>query len=216
MRKSVLAKNLLCFGVLAIPLQDLSLWNQEAFSKKTKNDVSVEDGSLMVTVNDSASPLFYQLPKVKKIKGFKAAGTFRGLPQFRDIQKQGQKGSDDYPLRIGFVVPGNKTLSGVQRFLAAKWVQRIYKLIPPGMGLDRVDFFNITQNPSELGIQRRHYSSDLLHESIIAVQKNPGDFSIHHDFKTPIQAIALWISIDGDDTHSQYKVSLSSLELLED
>ena len=133
--------NILCAGVLALPVNDLSTWKQEAFNKKAKNEFSVENGALLVTVKKSASPLFYQLKTAQPIKGFKVVGEFRGLPKFKDINQQGKKGFDDYPFRLGFVIPGDKTLSGLYKLIAAKWVQRIYSLIPKGTGLDRIEFF---------------------------------------------------------------------------
>lgn len=174
----------------------------------------MENGALVVTVKKSASPLFFKMSETKKIKGFKITGEFRGLPKFNDITLQGKKGSDDYPLRIGFVIPGKKTLSGLYKLVAAQWVKRIYGLLPQGAGLDHVEFFNVSQNAAELGIKRTHYSSDLLKENIIAIQKAPGTFSVEHSLKEPIDALAIWISIDGDDTLSDYSVVLSTIELL--
>lgn len=201
-------------GVLALPVNNLSSWQQEAFSKKTSNQFSVENAALLVSVKKSASPLFFKMPEIKKIKGFKIIGEFKSLPTFKDVGLQGKKGSDDYPLRIGFVVLGKKTLTGLYRLVAAQWVKRIYSLLPKGSGLDRIEFFNISQNAAELGVKRTHYSSDLLHETIIAIQKNPGAFSVEHSLKEPIDTIAIWISIDGDDTLSDYNVSLSAIELM--
>jgi hypothetical protein len=203
----------LCAGVLALPVHDLPSWQQEAFSKKSSNVFSVEKGALLVTVKKSASPLFFKLSEAKKITGFKATGEFKGLPVFKNLSLQGKKGNDDYPLRLGFVVPGKKTLSGLYKFIAAQWVKRIYNLIPEGTGLDRIEFFNVSQNAAELGVKRTHYSSDLLKETIVAVQKKSGPFSVEHTFASPIDTLAIWLSIDGDDTLSDYEVSLSAIEL---
>ena len=211
-RKSL--SGFLCAGVLALPVNDLSSWQQEAFSKKSSNVFSVEKGALLVSVKKSASPLFFKLSEAKKITGFKIVGEFKGLPVFKNLSLQGKKGNDDYPFRIGFVVPGQKTLSGLYKFVAAQWVKRIYNLIPKGTGLDRIEFFNVSQNPAELGLKRTHYSSDLLKETIVAVQNTSGAFSVEHTFTTPIDTIAIWISIDGDDTLSDYSVLLSSIELI--
>lgn len=208
------AGTFLCAGVLALPVNDLSSWQQEAFSKKSSNEFSVENGALLVSVKKTASPLFFKMPETKKIKGFKVSGEFRGLPKFKDLSLQGKKGTDDYPLRIGFVVPGKKTLTGLYKLVAAQWVKRIYGILPTGTGLDRIEFFNVSQNAAELGVKRTHYSSDLLNETIFAIQKAPGAFSMEHNLKEPLDTIAIWISIDGDDTLSDYGVALSSIDLL--
>jgi hypothetical protein len=215
LKKRILIGNILCAGVLALPVQDLSKWNQEAFSKKKSNQFAVENGALLVSVKKSASPLFFQLTEKKNIKGFKVVGEFRGLPQFKDPLLQGTKGSDDYPFRLGLVVPGTKTLSGIYKFVAAKWVQRIYSLLPKAAGLDRIEFFNVSQNNKELGLRRTHYSSDLIKESIVQIQNTPGPFTLEHTFPQPIEALAIWISIDGDDTQSEFDVLLSSIQIFE-
>ncbi len=184
-----------------------------SYSKIKSNTISVVDQGMLIHVDHSASPLFYPMESAPNISGFKIRGEFRGLPVLSDRSKQGHKNFDDYPLRVGFVVRGEKKLSGLKKFFAPSWIKGLYSQIPTGFGLDHVQFYNFTQNENQVGQSRIHPSSELIKEDFISFVKASGPFSLIHKFSVPLQVIALWISIDGDDTHSKFEVLISSLEL---
>lgn len=202
------------FAVLVIPTEKLDGWRTEKFSNIPSNEVSASGNGLLVRVRKSASPLIFPLKSPLKILGFKITGEFRGLPKFSDTSKQGQKRSDDYALRVGLIIPGEKRLSGVKKFFASQWVKQLYSQVPSGLGLDHVHFFNVTQNPSQAGKSRVHPASDLMREEFIALAEKNGPFTYEYSLKQPLEAVAVWISIDGDDTKSEYEVLLSRMELV--
>jgi len=201
------------FAALVIPTGDLSLWKVESFSHSKRNEVSFSEKGLLIKVRSSAGPIFYPLKTKVKVRGFKVTGSFNGLPKFQDPIRQGEKGYDDFPLRIGLVVPGEKRLSRVKKMFASDWVKRIYDQIPNGTGLDHVQFFNVSQSRALLGKSRTHPSSDLLREEFFVLAEHSGPFEYDYQFKEPIEAIALWISVDGDDTKSDFDVLISGLSL---
>lgn len=200
-------------ATLVIPIGQPSSWKQEEYSKIPKNDVSFSKDGLLVKVNKSASPLIYPLKSALRVFGFRVRGEFRGLPNFRDVSKQGEKGSDDYPLRIGFIVPGEKRLTAFKKMFASAWVRHLYNAVPPGAGLSHIRFFDVTQNPAQVGQSRVHPSSDLMREEFFSLIKEPGPFALEYTLRQPLEAVALWISIDGDDTKSKFDVLISELEL---
>lgn len=200
-------------ATLVIPIGQSDGWRQEEYSKTPKNEVSFSNAGLLIQVNKSASPLIHPLNSRLRIIGFKVRGEFKGLPNFPDVSKQGEKGSDDYPLRIGFIVPGEKRLTAFKKMFASAWVRHLYDAVPPGAGLDHIQFFDVTQNPNQVGNSRNHPSSDLMREDFIALAKVPGPFELEHVLKQPLETVALWISIDGDDTKSKFDVLISELEL---
>lgn len=166
-----------------------------------------------VRVDKSASPLIHALNSSRKVVGFHIKGEFRGLPSFPDVARQGEKGADDYALRIGFVIPGNKRLSGFKKLLAPQWIKSLYEKVPEGSGVDHIEFFNVTQSPRQLGLRRIHPLSDLIEENFFAQVSRAGTFDYEYTLKTPLEAAAIWISIDGDDTKSAFDVLISTLEL---
>lgn len=203
----------LIFAALVIPTQSMKGWHLEAYSRIPSNEVATSEKGMLIHVQKSASPLMYQLPTTEHLTGFKVSGEFRGLPKLPITASEGEKGADDFALRIGFIVPGEKKLSGVKRLLAPQWIKRLYEQVPPGLGLDSIHFFNVTQNVKKVGQERVHPKSDLILENFFAAAETPGPFSYTHTLKKPIDAIAIWVSVDGDDTKSEYDVLLAKLEL---
>ena len=200
-------------AVLVVPTQRASPWEQEKYSHIPKNEVSFSEKGILIRVIHSASPLIFPLDSTKKVTGFRVRGEFRGLPNFSNVGLQGEKGADDYVLRVGFVIPGNKHLTGLKKLFAPAWVTNLYSKVPNGSGLDRIQFFNVTQNPLQLGRHRVHPLSDLIQENFFAVASKVGAFDYDYVFKQPLDTSAVWISVDGDDSKSVFDVAISSIEL---
>lgn len=201
-------------GVLIIPTESLKNWTIEQFSKIPKNEISANQEGMQIKVENSASPLIFPLSTDKKVIGFKVKGEFFGLPKFSEVSNQGEKGFDDYVMRIGFVIRGDKKLTGIKRVFAADWVKNLYSLVQDSSGLESVLFFNVTQNEKQLGKQRTHPSTDLFIENFFELVKNPGAFNYEYRLQNQKDVAAIWISVDGDDTKSSFKVLISKLELL--
>ena len=204
------------FAALAIPTEQMDGWRTEKFSRIPSNEVTASEKGLLIRVRKSASPLIFPLQSALQVTGFKISGEFLGLPKFSDVKQQGQKGSDDYALRIGIIVPGEKRLSGVKKFLASQWVRHLYSQVPAGSGLDHVHFFNVTQYPAQVGKSREHPASDLMQEDFFTSVEKAGPFTYEHHLREPLKAVAVWISVDGDDTKSEYEVLISRLEFSTD
>lgn len=207
-----LRKNIV-WAVILIPLQSADKWQIDKYSRIAANEVKFSPAGLEVKVKESANPMMYPLPSQSKVSGFRIKGEFRGLPKFSDPGRQGEKGFDDFPLRIGLILPGEKTLGGIKKMFAPEWVKNLYSKIPEGLGLDHVHFYNITQNSSQVGKARVHPASDLIQEDFIDKVAAPGPFQFEYKLPKATEALALWLSIDGDDTRSEYSVLISQFEI---
>ncbi len=205
----------LLFASLVVPVQQIQSWKVETYSKIPAHVVSASPEGLLVKVQKSASPLIHPLLQKERISGFQISGDFRGLPKFDDIKKQGDQKNDDYPLRFGLIVPGTKKLTGIKKFFAPKWVQQLYSQVPSELGLDRIQFFNITQSESQLGTRRIHPLSDLIEEEFVQLVKKPGPFEFSYKIQPPLDALGIWLSLDGDDTQSTYEVLIQKIELMQ-
>ena len=203
----------LMFAALVLPLDQPAKWEQAVYSKIPKNEISYSKEGLGIKVNSSASPLIYPFDQMKRVQSFKVRGEFKGLVKMTDFSKQGSDGFDDYPLRIGFIVPGKKRLNALERAFAPAWVKNLYAKAPKGSGIDRIQFFSLTQNPLQKGQSRGHPRSDLIREDFFEIVSSPGKFEYDFKLKEPIMASGLWISIDGDDTKSAFEVLISILAL---
>jgi hypothetical protein len=199
--------------MVIIPLTFQGAWNLESYSKIPPNIVTFSSSGMAIKVNQSASPIVYSFGKEKIISELIISGEFKGLPKFTDTSLQGQKKFDDYALRIGLIVSGEKRLSGIKKIFSPEWIKRIYASIPSDSGIDYVQFYNVTQNQALLNSSRIHPTSDLIHENFFAFVKEDGHFNYSIKMDSPKIILGLWISVDGDDTKSSYEVDISKIEL---
>lgn len=65
--------------------------------------------------------------------GGKIAGTLKIQPG-----KQGERGFDDYAVRVGLVGSGRLKLNWRERIAAADWVKRLFALAPPAAGIGKM------------------------------------------------------------------------------
>lgn len=194
-----------------VPFILSSSWHIGSYSKISPNRILLTDKKLLIEVKASASPLIYSFSYTKRISGFKISGEFKGLPSFIDLSLQGQKGYDDYPLRIGFIIKGEKKLNYLTRIISPEWLKNLFEIIPDKKGIDRVEFFNVTQNKNELSKTRQHPNSKMINETFFAFVKDSSKFEYGFLFKDAIDVEAIWVSSDGDDTKSSYKVELNQI-----
>lgn len=200
-------------ATLAIPLQDDGKWVIQKYSNIKANEVSfVSPAGIHIKVEKSASPLVRLLPENTKISGFSVEGKLNGLPKFAHLDKEGSGESDDFVLRIGFVVPGDKKLGALRKLFAPEWIRNLFSMAPEGKGIDRIWFFNFVQNLNALGSGRFHPKSELIREEFFA-RAEVGEFSVKKTFDEPVAAAAIWFNSDGDDSGSSFGLEIFKLEL---
>lgn len=202
-------------GIFIIPLSLNPSWHIDKYSKLKNNEVTFLNDTLSIKVDSSASPIIYTLEKTGKYSGFNIKGNFLGLPKFSDYSMQGKKGFDDYPLRVGFIIKGETRPNYFQKLLFPEWLKKIYSTLPSDSGIKLVEFYNVTQNPLSLNTSRIHPASSLLKENYFAVVKEASSFDYKVVFKEPMNVSAVWLSVDGDDTRSQYEVVINNFSLVD-
>lgn len=198
--------------LLVIPLTSDRGWQVLTYRNIPPNVAEFREEGLRITVTRSASPIIYPLPTPARVKRLQARGRIEGAFDVNpDVQ--GQRGFDDYTLRLGLVEEGPRRLGVFQRRFAPAWVRRLFSLAPPGSGISRVRFFNLGVAPEQIGQTRQHPLSALLYEQVVAVPSADGRFDFSVSFEPPVSTVAAWISPDGDDTKSEYVVTLLEIEL---
>lgn len=198
---------------LDVPVDDLQQWTVLSFSNIPPNRVSVVDGALLVEVRGSASPLIYKFDKPVRIGGITVDATWTGALQIPEGAKEGDKGADDFVLKLGIVEAGERRLNWLQRSIAADWIKQLFKLAPKGSGVERINFLSTTQQKGQLGTSRQHPLSDLLYESRITYLDTPGPFEMTYKFPQRVETLGLWLSIDGDDTGSNFDLQIKQITL---
>ena len=201
-------------GAIALPLQDAGNWQLLEYSGLPANRVEFGDDGMRVSVDRSASPIVYPLDGVRRVSRVSIAGELSALLAV-DADRQGQQGEDDFSLKVGLVLAGDKRLNVFQRMVSADWVKTLYDLAPPEAGIDRILFLNAVQGAKLLGQQRQHPLSELIYERNVWVLDQAGPFDLQYELGSPQDVVALWLSIDGDDSQSAFSLQINQLLLHE-
>lgn len=198
--------------LLVIPLTTDTGWEVLRYRGIPAHVVDFRSDGLRIEVDRSAAPIVYPLASPARVAGLRAEGQLIGALR-TDAQRQGQRGADDYALRIGLVEVGTNRPGWVERTMAPAWVRRLFALAPPNFGIAGIRFFNLGVSPTQVGRFRTHPASALITERIVTAPDATGRFGVTVDLDTPIDTAAIWISADGDDTGSRFTLRLDRLEL---
>lgn len=219
MRKLIVASlTLLSAAAMAldVPIDDLESWTVLSFDNIEPNEVSANDGALHIKVRGSASPLIYKFDEPAHITGVTVVASWSGELRIPEGATEGDDDADDFVLKLGIVEAGDRRLSWFQRRLAADWIKQLFKLAPKDGGVNRINFLSTTQQQDMLGSSRTHPLSDLLYETRILYLDAPGDFVMTHEFPEPVESLGLWVSVDGDNTGSNFDLRLERITLRTD
>ncbi len=204
-------KRISILAALAIPLNQKSDWNEISFDKIRPNQVTYSAAGIQVEVKNSASPLVFKLKESQFVNGFEAQLKFQGDLK---LSSSNSEIAEDSIFRLGLVVQGKKVLAGAKKFFAPNWIKQLFALTPENKGLDKIYFFNIGHSRNILGQSRTHPKSDLMFEEIVALKKtNETALKVTKTFDQPLNIAALWLSLDGDDTESEYTTSIEKIIL---
>lgn len=199
--------------VYKVPLSQRGNWQVLQYSRIPPHKVAFSAAGLELGVEASAMPLILPLERTFPVRAVRVKGRILEGSVRVPAGRQGQKEFDDYAFRIGLVEPGERRLGVVERQFAASWVRRLFELAPAGGGISRIHFLNLGADKVQVGQRRVHPLSDLLDETVVAVPGEDGRFDFTHALERPLQTIALWLSSDGDDTQSRYRLLVEAIEL---
>jgi len=187
-------------------------WEVLQYSGIKANQVNFNKNAMTIKVNQSAGPLVYQLKKPQVVKEIIIDVDILGKLKLKKT-KQGDKGNDDFSLRVGLVYQGDKKLGFMQKQMAPGWIKKLFSLAPKNLGVSHVEFFSVFQDQRLANSKRVHPLSELMVENFVVQQ--PANGKLKARFKVPSNktALAVWISSDGDDTNSAFSVRLNQLVL---
>jgi len=211
-----------CLAAVVIPLGSHEGWQDLKFSKIKPNVNVFSSAGLEVAVDSSSSPLIFPLKEAVAVSGFRAeleidgAMVAAGGGSKADSTAFVSYFPEDAYLRLGLVVPGKRRLNMMERMVAAEWVKKLFSLAPKDGGVDKIYFFNLVAGEPGLQGRRRVFpgSKDLMQENIVLVRRpDQAKLVFEHTIAQPLLAAALWLSVDGDDTKSKYKLRIKKLDL---
>ncbi len=195
-----------------LPLNRTNGWQFLSYRKILPNAFRASSAGLEIGVTNSAAPAVFPLPHSLQVTEVRAIGRISGSLKI-PTGKQGEKGFDDYAVRVGLVEAGSRTLSWRERLVSADWVKKLFALAPRGTGISKIHFFNVGMDSKQVGRSRTHPLSELMQETVVAMPDVDGRFAFTNRFTKPVSVLAVWIACDGDDTKSSFSVTLSNVEL---
>ena len=212
--KKIIHKCVMMAGFI-VPIQNQGTWQALSFSSIPSNKVEFSQKGLTIKVNKSASPLIYPFKKSQKFRTVNISGTLSGHFTIPKNKIQGSELFDDFQLRLGLVIPGERKLSIFERPFTKKWVKHLFSLAPPNSGISHIHFLNMVEHKKQKGQTRKHPASEFFLEEMAWLTPKSRIFNFSKTFKLPLQVAALWLSIDGDQTKQKYQVHISKIELCE-
>lgn len=202
--------NMWLFLSMIIPL-DLNYWKEIKFDNIQKNKVQNIKSSLSIEVNNSSSILIYNFKTPKKFKKILLEGNLVGNLNFKN--NQGKDSFDDFTLKIGFIVLGNKKLTGLKKLFAPDWIINLHKIFPKTFGLSHLELFVGVIDLHLLKTSRLHPLSNFFHENFVFDLSKEGRFKLESSVNKEFESIGLWLSADGDNSKSKFNIKIHSLEL---
>jgi hypothetical protein len=197
---------------VTIPLTDGEGWQVLRYRDIPMNRVDFSTRGLRIDVDQSAAPIVYPLLPATGVVRLTVRGRVDGDLRV-STQRQGTEGFDDYVFRAGLVLAGDRRLSFFGGMFAPEWVKRLHALSMPDQGISKVRFFNIGTDPDQIGQYRVHPDSDLFEEEVVAVPQADGTFELDVSLMPPMEAVAIWLSADGDDSGSVFTVLVEHITL---
>ena len=197
---------------VTIPSEDDEGWQVLRYKNIPANSVDFSTLGLRIQVDHSAASLVYPLSAPMAVARLAVRGRVDGDLRIAP-RRQGEEGFDDYVLRAGLVLTGDRRLGFLSRMFAPEWVKKLYALAPPNQGVSKVRFFNIGTAPDQIGQRRVHPDSDLFEEEVVDVLRADGTFELDVPLVPTVEAVAVWLSSDGDDSGSTFTVLVDRITL---
>lgn len=202
---TVLARDL-----VLIPAQNLEAkWLRLSYSKIPPTEYKFSETKLSIHVNKSASPFLYPFEKPAKLKNLRVKGVLLKVP----IMKPGK---DDFVLRVGPAVEGQKQLNALQRIFAPKWITELDNLARSQerkLGHLELSVVGQKSTPSNWK-QRLHPDTDLIKEEVALEIDGIGPFELQRGYSESLPpSLGLWLGSDGDNSDAQFSLRIDELML---
>lgn len=189
---------------------DVNKWKHVNYSKITPNKITNTNNSLEITINNSSSALVFSFDHPVLIKNLKLKARMKGSINYHDLTP-GDEGADDFPLRIGLILKGENTLNFFQKSLAPNWLIELDKLATEKGGLDKIHSLVFYTNRPSFQSREHPLSSYFFEEVTGSFTNSLLELTTSPNIKK--EAIGIWMSADGDDTKSSFKVTIDNIEI---
>ena len=189
---------------------DLSKWYKVKYAKIKTNTFRQAENGLQVSVNNSSSALVYKFDKPVSIKEVNIEAELKGKINYGQ-KIPGSKQADDFPLRLGLILKGKNKLNFFQKAIAPNWLTELNEISSSTGGLDKVySLIFYTEKPN---FEKREHPLSSYFFEVIGGKFVNSKLTEKYSFSEEKEIIGLWLSSDGDDTHSSYDVIIEDITI---
>ena len=190
---------------------DLNKWHFVKYKKIKANTVTEVNNKLKISVNDSSSALVYKFDKPIFIKDVNIKATLKGSINYQN-KIPGSKKFDDFPIRLGLILKGKHKLNFFQKAIAPSWLVELDTISSSVGGLDKI--YNLIYYIEKPNFKNREHPLSSYFFEVVAGKFINSKLQEKYSFPIKKEVIGLWLSSDGDDTHSSYEVTIEDIILM--
>lgn len=189
-------------------------WREITFGDIPANRAVFAADSLRIEVRGSTSALVKQLPENFVAGGVVVSGRIDGELAIPESELWADEYDDAY-LRIGLIEAGGKRLTPLQRIAAPRWIRDLEELFGrDGGGIGKIRCALLAPHSSWVGETRTNPKAALFEEFVAGAPGADGAFRIEWRWNEPAEIVGLWLQADGDDTGSDFNLTIESVTIL--
>ena len=191
-------------GIIIIPASMIEVqksFKDLPYSTKPQNKVELSK-QISISVNNSASPLFYKIPKIRKFNSLEVMGRV-------EIEKDIEIGKDTY-LQIGVIYAGDYLPGSFMKAILPKWL--IHALTIGGeTGIGEISYLEISKVGQRLNKKDSIRGIPVSYKTLTYLDKDS-------HFKGLVKlkgkdVLGLWMRIEGAESSAKFKTIIESLKL---
>lgn len=170
------------------------------YSKIKANAIEI-DKVVKIQVNESASPLFYKIDKVEKVKKIFMSGKV-------NIEKEIGDNLDDSYFQLGIIYEGDYRPNFFIKKFLPEWLLKVLSL-GKSVGVSEIEFLEVSDGRM-INRADKIQGISLTYKNIAVLKNESFEFTYTPKDK---RIIAFWLRSDGDDSKAKFKVELERFEL---
>lgn len=195
-----LLKKLKLYSIIIVPVLGPEQFLDLEYSKIKPNIVSLEK-DIALTVDNSASPLFYKFKKVQVHSELNIEGSV-------SIKKALNSEEKDTYFQIGVIYSGDYRPNFFVKKILPEWLLKILN-INKEYGVGKIDFLHVTNNNTMLDKKESIRDIQMTFKTVSKME-NDGTFKFSTKLRKQ-KILGLWLRADGDDHKASFKTSLSKV-----
>jgi hypothetical protein len=187
------------YSIVLIPVGATDSFLNLKYSKGTPNKVTFGK-SVTIAVNKSASPLFYKMSEVKKVKRIKVSGEVQ-------ITKSIDNQQDDAYFQMGIIYEGNYRPNRFVKMFLPEWLKQVLGL-NDDFGVGVIEFHEVSTKGKLLSKTESIRDINLSFKTATTLNEK-NEFNLDITLKDK-KVLGFWLRADGDDSGAIFKTQLNS------